>query len=103
MEWQTVVLGILAMLNVTATVAVVRSDVFSPAQKGWQFGLIWLVPLIGAIACLLLVRNEASQADGSLPPHDLAPGGFDGASPDFVPTLCGCNGGGAGSGGEGGD
>ena len=93
MGWQAVVLSILVLLNVTATVAVARSDAFSPAQQAWQLGLIWLVPLIGAVVCFLLAKIDASQADLSPPPHNLAPAGTDGVLPDFVPTICGCGGG----------
>lgn len=59
MEWQAVVLSILVLLNVTATVAVARSGAFSPAQQAWQSGLIWLVPLIGAVVCFLLAKTDA--------------------------------------------
>lgn len=93
MEWQAMVLSILVLLNVTATVTVARSGAFSPAQQAWQLGLIWLVPLIGAVVCFLLTKTDASQADLSPPQHNLASAAADGVLSDSVPTICGCSGG----------
>ena len=43
-------------LNVKATLLVVRDSLSSPPQKFWQLGLVWLVPIIGAIVTLAVHR-----------------------------------------------
>jgi hypothetical protein len=48
------------------TWCVARSNAFSGKQKGFQFALIWLIPLIGAI----IVHWFATDGSGDLPETD---------------------------------
>ncbi|WP_093208604.1 hypothetical protein [Variovorax sp. YR750] len=38
--------------NLITTVIVLRSDFYSPQQKGLQLALVWLIPVIGAACCV---------------------------------------------------
>ena len=46
-------------LDLAATVVVVRSALYTRRQKSLQVLLAWLVPVVGAIACLVAARNDA--------------------------------------------
>jgi hypothetical protein len=54
------VLGLLALvlLQVWATVRVYRSDLYEREQKWMQTKLIWLVPLIGAMLVLSVMKED---------------------------------------------
>lgn len=51
------------VLSVLATVFVVRNDEFDNAQKATQTILVWIIPMVGAVAILLIHRslNEPSK------------------------------------------
>lgn len=98
MGWQAAVLGILVMLNLTATWVVLHSGGFSAAQRRWQLALIWLLPLIGAVVCAQLARTDAREAGLLISQHDPDLYGTDVVFPDYVPSICGCS-----DGGDGGD
>jgi hypothetical protein len=55
-----IVLGLLALigLQVWATVRVFRSDLYEREQKWMQAKLIWLVPLIGAMLVLSVLKED---------------------------------------------
>jgi hypothetical protein len=55
-----IVLGFLALigLQVWATVRVYRSDLYEREQKWMQAKLIWLVPLVGAMLVLSVLKEE---------------------------------------------
>jgi hypothetical protein len=55
-----IVLGLLALigLQVWATVRVYRSDLYEREQKWMQAKLIWLVPLIGAMLVLSVLKED---------------------------------------------
>jgi hypothetical protein len=55
-----IVLGLLALigLQVWATVRVFRSDLYERDQKWMQAKLIWLVPLIGAMLVLSVLKED---------------------------------------------
>jgi len=59
---------LLIMVNAAVTVGVVRSTAYEPAQKVFQFLLIWLVPIIGVGISWYVLREEArsgtSRGDG---------------------------------------
>jgi hypothetical protein len=105
MELTFLLAAVVAIVNVFASVAVLRISVFSPSQRWLQLGLIWLVSVIGAVVC---VAFSSSQALGPSSPSTADPLYFpsDGGAPDGpVIGLCGCSGGDGGgdSGGAGGD
>lgn len=106
MDWQTAVVGVLVLINAVASLAVVRSPVLSGGQRVVQLGVIWLLPLIGAVICLAFAITEARAVRDFLSPAQVSVNHGDG----FVTTgaFAGdCFGGGdacgGGDGGGGGD
>lgn len=64
------VLGVLALLNIAATVVVMRDDYSERKQKVLQTIVVWLVPLLGALVVLAVHRKPekpsgAYRVDGS--------------------------------------
>jgi hypothetical protein len=74
-------LAALVAFDVAITVAVARSDVYSPRQKAMQAALVWLVPVLGTVLVGVVLwsdrvpRGPRHAADG----HDGEPSGFDSA------------------------
>jgi|SRR5271168_619131 len=66
-----VALVLLVALNLTATVRLVRSDVYSAKQKVAQCLLIWVFPLLGAIAVLSVLSPPRELERNS--PSDMSP------------------------------
>jgi len=62
---------IVVLLDVIASVRVVRSDIALRGQKTWQLLFVWMVPLIGAIIALA-VTSEARA--GFVPRRPGEPG-----------------------------
>lgn len=50
------IVSFLLALNLYISFLVMKSDFYEPAQKYAQYALIWLLPVIGAIACYLFVQ-----------------------------------------------
>jgi hypothetical protein len=51
-EWPSaivVVIIAIMLVNLAVSIAVARSGYYSSAQVGWQFALVWLVPVLGAV------------------------------------------------------
>ncbi|MFZ6654385.1 hypothetical protein [Undibacterium sp. TJN19] len=48
--------SLLLVLNLYVSLLVVKSNFYEPGQKYAQYALIWLLPVIGAIACYVFVR-----------------------------------------------
>ena len=66
--------------NLIATVAILRSDFYSPLQRRLQLALVWLIPVIGAACCMSfasLHRRPILRPDKSFPGPDSfqLPGG----------------------------
>jgi len=63
MNYLLVLLVLYFVLSVLATIFVVRNDEFDNAQKAAQILLTWIVPMVGAIAILLIhwSLNEPSK------------------------------------------
>jgi hypothetical protein len=58
-------------LAVTASISIARDDSSDAAQKRKQWVFVWLLPLLGPIITLQLLRREPERSDGRYP---LAPG-----------------------------
>jgi hypothetical protein len=56
----SVVLGSMVLLNIAATALLARSDVATPLQKTAQVIFIWVVPLIGSIIVIALLKETNS-------------------------------------------
>jgi ABC-type enterochelin transport system permease subunit len=66
--------------NLFATAVVMRSDFYSPLQRGLQLALVWLVPVAGAACCVSFAsihRREMPGPGKPLPKPDSfdLPGG----------------------------
>lgn len=102
MQLTLLAIVVVALINIVASVMVLRVPVFSPSQRLLQLGVIWLVPIIGAVVCAVFASSQA---------HDLASSGTidplylpsDGGAPDGPGIgICGCSSGdGGGEGGSG--
>jgi hypothetical protein len=62
MQLTLLVITVAALINVVASVTVLRVPVFSPSQRLFQVGLIWLVPIIGAVVCVVFSSSQALDA-----------------------------------------
>ena len=97
-------ISVVAMINVAASVVVLRAPIFSSSQRLLQLALIWIVPVIGAVVCVVFA---SSQAAGQSTPSKMDPLYLpsDGGAPVGASTgSVGCGGGdGGGDCGGGGD
>jgi hypothetical protein len=66
----SVALGAVLLLNIVATIHLVRSDYLSRRQKAVHFALIWVLRLIGSIVVIAVLRSSGSDRDSS--PRSLA-------------------------------
>lgn len=99
LKWMLLLVAAIVLINLTASIAVLRATVFSSSQRVLQFVLIWFVPVIGAGLCLVFRAAEAQESAsfGAMVPLRLP---ADGGSPDGPGLgLCGCAGSDAGGGG----
>ena len=104
MDWQTAVVGVLVLINAVASLAVMRSPLLSGGQRVFQLGLIWLLPLIGAVICLTFAITEARAGRDSLSSSQVSIDSGDGgliATGSFS-SDCFAGGGDACGGGDGG-
>ena len=101
MQLALLLVVVVVLVNVAASVVVLRVSVFSPSQRLLQLALIWLLPIIGAVVC---VAFASSQALGPASPSTIDPLYLpnDGGAPDGPGIgICGCSGGDGGGGGGG--
>ena len=98
MELILLIVAVVVILNLFASLAVLRVAELSPSQRLLQLALIWLIPVLGAIVCAAFASSQAlgSSARGTIDPLYLP---ADGGGPDG-PGFCGSSGGdGGGDGG----
>jgi hypothetical protein len=99
MELTLLLVAALALVNIVASVAVLRVPVLSPSQRVLQLALIWFIPVIGAIVCIAFVSSQATRPTSSSTVDPLyLPS--DGGVPDS-PSIGGCGCGGSDAGGSG--
>ena len=61
----SVALGLaVLLLDVTATVLLVRSAVATPRQKALQLVFIWAIPFLGSIVVIAILREPISTPGG---------------------------------------
>lgn len=92
---------VIVYLNVVATWMLFRSQVVSAFQRGAQFVLIWIVPLIGAIVVISILTDPKDRRRRLARWTPDSDGGGENAG-DFN-TQHGHHGGHSGDGGHGGD
>jgi hypothetical protein len=98
MQLTLLAIAVVALINIVASVAVLRVPALSPSQRLLQFGLIWLVPIIGAVVCIVFASSQALDPTS---PSTVAPLYLpsDGGGPDGPGIgICGCSGGDGGAG-----
>jgi hypothetical protein len=58
---------VIAGLNIWSTVEILRDDGSSRVQKMAQISFVWLVPILGALLALYLVRQNVMPSAGTYP------------------------------------
>jgi hypothetical protein len=64
----SIALGLVVLLDVTATVLLVRSTVATPLQKILQLALAWAFPLVGSIIVIAVIKETISTTRSRLKP-----------------------------------
>ena len=101
----SVILGSAVLLDIVATVLLVRSDVATPLQKMLQVLFIWVLPFVGPIIVIAVVKEtpfgvkvrRGSDTSGQTWFAGIGPGSGDAGGFHHG------HGGGGGEGGHGGD
>lgn len=57
------------MLILYATYVVLRSPSYAPARKAAQVLIVWLLPVLGAVACILFSRADSLSSPASRSPE----------------------------------
>jgi hypothetical protein len=52
-------LALVAALDCVATARIARSDLYTPSQKTAQILIIWLIPIVGSIVVLSVLKATA--------------------------------------------
>ena len=66
----TLILASLALFNLVASIAVLRTSAFATPQRLLQLAVIWLLPVLGAVICGAFV---SSQGLGPASPRSIDP------------------------------
>ena len=101
----SIVISIVVLLNVVATVMLARSDFETPLQKTLQLVLVWIVPGVGSVIVIAVLRGAHSDYKPRFASDSAAaPGlsGSDSMSENFGGYHGGHGSGDAGHGGDGG-
>jgi hypothetical protein len=57
----SVIVALLVLLNLVATTFIIRSDFETPLQKSLQLLLVWLIPCIGSIVVISVLKTARSD------------------------------------------
>jgi len=87
--WATAGATVLLILNLSASVAAVRSDSLARAQKWIHLLLIWLLPVVGATLILGFLSTDRPQPPRSSDDESQPVG--DVTVLDVGPNPCGCS------------
>ena len=100
----SIVIALVVPLNVVATAMLARSDFETPLQKVLQLVLVWIVPCIGSIIVIAVLRGARSYHKPHFASDSVADPGLPGT--EFMSGAYAGHGGhgdGSGDGGHGGD
>jgi hypothetical protein len=103
----SVVISVVVLLNLVATIMLARSDFETPLQKVLQLVLVWIVPCVGSIIVIAVLRGARSDYNPGFRSDSTSDVGLPGTGP-MSESLGGHHsghgdvGGEAGHGGEGG-
>lgn len=81
-------LSVLVLVNVCATLAVLRLEVLTTQQKSIQCLMVWMVPVLGAVLGLVFSQVAAKDTASQQRAFPAAAAGDGGA---FGPGLCETN------------
>jgi uncharacterized membrane protein YgcG len=101
----SVALALVVLLNLVATVILARSDFETPLQKALQLVFVWIVPCVGSIIVIAVLRGARSDHRPRLASDSAANGELPGTGP-MSESFGGHHGGhgeGGGDAGHGGD
>jgi hypothetical protein len=54
-------LSTMCAINIYVSYCILSSDYYGPAQKAFQFFLIWLLPLLGSLFCYSLAKPSLGR------------------------------------------
>jgi hypothetical protein len=57
----SVVISLVVLLNLVATIMLARSDFETPLQKALQLVFVWIVPCVGSIIVIAVLRGARSD------------------------------------------
>ena len=57
----------IVLLDLYASDVILRSPSYSPMRKAAQVLVVWLIPLFGAIACLMFLRTDSLSSPAAKP------------------------------------
>lgn len=88
------VLLLVSVQNVVTSVAILRSPFFNRTQRVLQLLFVWLIPVVGAIVCLVFVTSQSRDDETGVDRTAFVDGpcAVDG-KPDGS-GVCGCGDGG---------
>ncbi|MCH8617786.1 hypothetical protein [Undibacterium sp. TS12] len=67
------IVSVLLAMNLYVTYLLAKSDFYEPVQKYAQCGLIWLLPVIDALACYVFVQPSLGPPSGKYVDSDTIP------------------------------
>lgn len=78
----SVALGSTVLLDVIATILLVRSPVATPLQKVLQLMFTWAVPVVGSIIVIAILKETVSTPRARLAPGSSGDEGLPGIGPE---------------------
>jgi hypothetical protein len=55
------------VLNLCATYVILRSPSYTPVRKAAQMFLVWAVPALGAMLCIMFARTDSLSSPSAKP------------------------------------
>jgi hypothetical protein len=93
----------MVLLNIVATVFIVQSETATPRQKALQLIIVWVVPLVGAIIIIAVLKATGQERERSFDSGSSTTSWMPGMGPESDHSHRGGYGEGSGDAGHGGD
>ena len=81
-------------LNLVTSVVILRSPAFTGAQRATQMLVAWLLPIVGAVVCLVFVTSQSRDDDAGIDRMAFVDGPCAVAGRPDGNGACGCGDGG---------
>ncbi|WP_041742205.1 hypothetical protein [Collimonas fungivorans] len=65
------IIALAALANIGVTQVIIRSELFERRQKAYQYGVIWLLPFIGAAVVYAFSREPETKGSGIYPAESM--------------------------------